>query len=174
MRRVVVWGLLLGVAILAPRGARAQAPAALPAVDLADLNLRVAEARVVDSLETGKTPIKPQPGMKFVVATLRGSLKAPGHLAVAATGFYALYSEVASNAQEKVAQAKAQAVDLGGEGTWAPQASADYKAPKQVLLEVAIPVPTPVSEFYLIYDTAKGRRRAAVNLHKGVSAAHPQ
>lgn len=152
----------------APPAAAAGAAAPLPQVDLSHLNLRMAEARVVDSIEIDKTPVKAQAGSKLVVITLRGTLKLAGRITVAASAFSTLYSETsgAATVQEKVGRSNAQAVDLGGEGTWATRTTTAYPAPKPVLLEVAVPVPLGVKEFYILYDTDKGKRRAKVTLEK--------
>jgi hypothetical protein len=158
-------GLALGQAAPAPpappKAPTAPAPSAeaaaapLPQVDLSHLNLRMAEARVVDSIEIDKTAVKAPPGSKFVVVTLRGTLKLAGRVTVAASAFSTLYSETSGTAtvQEKVAQSKAQAVDLGGEGTWATRTTTTYPAPKPILLEVAVPVPVGVKQFYILYET---------------------
>ncbi len=177
MQRLVVVGLLCGAVFLAPRiglGAAESPTAAAAAVDLSDLNLRMVEARAVDSLLVNATAVKPGKGEKLVLVSLRGRLPAPGRLTVAATAFSALYSEDVSKPggprQEKVGKSQAQAVDLGQDDSWAASATNSYPKVKDVLLDVALPLPAGVNDFFLIYDTAKGKQRVAVKLGtKGTS-----
>ncbi len=124
MRRLIVVGLLSGAALLAPRMGLAEPPpaaAASPAAvatDLAQLNLRVVEARAVDSIKVDETEVKPEKGAKLVVVTLRGKLAEPGRVTVSSAAFSALYSEVAEKTggtqDEKVAKVQAKAIDVGG------------------------------------------------------------
>ena len=178
MRRLVVVGLLSGAAFLAPRMGLAEPPAAsaasatapaLPAgMDLSQLNLRVLGARAVDSIQLNETDVRPEKGAKLVVVTLRGKLPEPGRVTVSATAFSVLYSLATEKAgggrDEKVAKAAAQAVDLGEDGAWASSTTATYPKPKDVLIDIALPLPAGVNDFYLLYDTAKGKQRARVKL----------
>jgi hypothetical protein len=175
MRRLVVLICLCGAAVLIPGMALAQAPAeapALPALDLSDLGLRLIEARAVDSLPLEKTAMKPEKGMKLVVVGFRGRVPSPGQVTASAQAFSAFYSVVSEHPipggqvaqQEQIAKAQARVVDLGSEGAWAPSATQKYPKPKDVLLDVAVQVPAGVNEFFLIYDTAKGKQRAEVKL----------
>jgi hypothetical protein len=150
----------------------APAPVAGPAIDLADLGLHVTETRAVDSIPLEKTALKPEKGMKLVVVGLRGKLPSPGQVTAAASAFSAFYSVVSEHPaeagqvaqQEQVAKGQAKAVDLGSEGAWGPTATQRYPKPKDVLLDVALEVPAGVGEFFLIYDTAKGKQRLEVKL----------
>jgi hypothetical protein len=178
MRRLVVLGLLGGAVLLAPRMVLGQpaapaAPAASAesAIDLSQLNLQVNGARLVDSIQVDTTDVKAEKGAKFIVVSLRGKLPAPGKVTVSASAFSALYAEVsekAGNAVEKVAKAQAKAIDLGADGSWASSTTTTYPKPKNVLIDVALPVPAGVSELFLLYDTAKGKQRVQVSLLKPV------
>jgi len=152
-----------------PASATSPASPASPAgMDLSQLNLRVAEARVVDSIKLNETDVKPEKGAKLVVVTLRGKLPEPGRVTVSATAFSVLYSlateKPGGGRDEKVAKAQAQAVDLGEDGSWASSTTATYPKPKDVLIDVVLPLPAGVNDFYLFYDTAKGKQRARVKL----------
>jgi hypothetical protein len=189
MRRLVVVGWLCGAVFLAPRmgfGA-AESPAAISAisatsatsaasaaVDLSDLNLRVVEGRAVDSLQVNATAIKPGKGEKLVLVSLRGRLPAPGRLTVAATAFSALYSESVTKPgepnAERVGKAQAQAVDLGQDEAWAASTTASYPKVKDIRIDIALSLPAGVNDFFLLYDTAKGKQRVAVKMGaKGTS-----
>jgi len=139
-----------------------------PAVDLSKLNLRVVEARTVDSIKLNETDLKPQKGAKQVVVTLRGTLSEPGRVTVSAAAFSALYSEPVERPgggpAEKVGKAQAQAIDVGGDGSWASTTTTTYSKAKDVLVDVTLPVPASISEFHLIWDTAQGKQRARVRL----------
>jgi len=179
MRRLVVLGLLGGAVLLAPRivlgqpapaapvaPAASAAPAAL-AIDLSQLNLQVTSAQVVDGIQVDSTEVKAEKGMKLIVVTLRGKLPTPGKVTVSAAAFTAVYAEVAEQAGssvEKVAKAQAKAIDLGGDGSWAGSTTTTYPKPKDVLIDVALPVPAGVNELFLLYDTAKGKQRVQVKL----------
>jgi hypothetical protein len=165
MRRSLMSLLLCGAALVLPQLVLAQAPApAVPAVDLSDLNLRIAEARDADSIKLGEATVKPEKGFKFVLITLRGELRTPGKVSASASAFYTLYSTIGPNNLEKVARADAKGVDLGSEGTYSATESATYTAPKNVLLDVAMPVPDGVTQFFILWDTAKGKQRAKVDV----------
>lgn len=168
MRRLIVVGLLSGAALLAPRMGLAEPPPAAVATDLAQLNLRVVEARAVDSIKVDETEVKPEKGAKLVVVTLRGKLAEPGRVTVSSAAFSALYSEVAEKTggtqDEKVAKVQAKAIDVGGDGSWASSTTTTYPKPKDVLIDVALPLPAGVNELFLLWDTAKGKKRAAVKL----------
>jgi hypothetical protein len=175
MRRFVVLGLLCGAALLAPRVVLGQAPAApaapaasaAPAIDLSQLNLRVTEARAVDGIQIDGTDVKLEKGMKMVVVSLRGKLPAPGRVTVSAAAFSAFYSEVgeqAGSSVERVAKSQAKAIDLGGDGSWAGSTTTTYPKPREVLIEVALPIPAGINELFLLYDTAKGKQRVQVKL----------
>jgi hypothetical protein len=187
MRRFVVVGLLCGAAFLAPRmtfglaakeaaeasGAAGAATAA--AIDLASLDLRFVEARAVDALPQSPTPLKPAKGEKLVVVTLRGKLPAPGRLTVTAAAFSALYSADVSKPggprEEKVGKSVAQAVDLGQDDSWTASATNTYPKVKDVLIDIAMPLPAGAGDFYLLYDTAKGKQRLAVKM--GAKGTNP-
>ncbi len=181
MRRLVVliWlcGAVLTTGMVAgqtPAAAKPSALPALPAVDLADLDLRVVEGRPVDSIPLGKAPLKAQKDMKLVVVSLRGKLPAAGQVTASAAAFFAYYATTSEQPipgtpgltahQERVDRTQAKAVDLGNEGDWGPTATQSYPKPKDVLLEVVTEVPAGITEFSLIYDTAKGKQRARVKL----------
>jgi hypothetical protein len=171
MRRLVVLGLLCGAAFLAPRmtfGLAAEGAVAPAAIDLADLDLRLVEARAVDILPMNPTALKPGKGEKLVVVTLRGKLPAPGRLTVTAAAFSTLYSADVTKPggprEEKVGKSQAQAVDLGQDDSWAASATTTYPKVKDVLLDVAIPLPAGVNDFFVLYDTAKGKQRLAVKM----------
>jgi hypothetical protein len=171
LRRALVFSLLGGAALVAPGMALGETAAA-PAVDLSDLNLRVAECRVVDGIKMGATDLKAPKGEKLVVTTLRGELRTPGKVTVSASTFFTLYSVLTSGNQEKVGKAVGQAVDLSNEGSYAPTATATYTTPKNVLLDVVLTLPDGVDQFYLVYDTAKGKQRVKAIVAKSDPQNH--
>jgi len=178
MRRLGVLICLYGAVTLAPGLALGQAPAsptpapAAAAVDLSQLELRVVEARAVDSIPLEKGAIKAEKGTKLIVVSLRGKLPSPGQVTASASAFFALYSTVSEHPipggqtaqQEQIGKSPAKAVDVGSEGSWGPSATQRYPKPKDVLLDVALQIPDGVNEFFLIYETAKGKRRVEVKL----------
>lgn len=174
MRQLVVLGLFCGAAFLAPAVAFAEAPkepaAVAPkepaAVTLADLNLRVTEARVVDSVKLGDSELKPAKDEKLVVVTLRGALAKPGRVTLSPPTFKAMYSWTVSATppEEKVGKTEGKAVQLG-DGGWGTSVTNSYAAPKDVTLDVAVSVPTQVTQFYIIWDMVKGLR-APVDLNR--------
>jgi hypothetical protein len=96
---------------------------------------------------------------------------------VTAAAFSALYSESVtkpgeSNA-ERVGKASAQAVDLGQDDSWAASATNSYPKVKDVLLDVALPLPAGVNDFFLLYDTAKGKQRVAVKMGPKTATPNP-
>ncbi|HZF08099.1 MAG TPA: hypothetical protein VFE33_04840 [Thermoanaerobaculia bacterium] len=168
MRQFIVVGLLGGATFLAPGASFGQPPkGAEPAsVELAQLNLRIAEARVVDSVKLGDAELKPAKDEKLVVVTLRGTLDKPGRLTLVPATFKAMYSWTvsASPPEEKVGKTEGKAVQLG-DGSWGTTATNTYTAPKDVTFDIAISVPTQVTQFYVIWDLKKGLR-APVDLAK--------
>jgi hypothetical protein len=158
----------MGLAEPPASAAPAASPALAAGMDLSQLNLRVTEARAVDGIQMDGTDVKPEKGAKLVVVTLRGKLPEPGRVTVSAAAFSVLYSlateKPGGGRDEKVAKAQAQAVDLGEDGAWASSTTATYPKPKDVLIDVALPLPAGVNDFYLLYDTAKGKQRARVKL----------
>jgi hypothetical protein len=166
MRQFVVVGLLCGAAFLTRGVALAEAPPEPAAVDLSQLNLRVTEARVVDTVKLGDAELKPSKDEKLVVVTLRGALDKPGRVTLIPATFTAMYSWTVSAAppQEKVGKTEGKAVQLG-DGSWGTTATNTYTAPKDVTFDVAVSVPTQVTQFYIIWDMKKGLR-APVDLGK--------
>jgi hypothetical protein len=151
----------------APTAPAAPAVPIPPAIDLSQLKLQMTGARVVDSIQIDTTDVKPEKGTKLVVVTLRGKLPTPGRVTVSAAAFSAFYAEVSEqpgSAQEKVAKSPAKAIDLGADGSWASSTTTTYPKPKDVLIDVALPVPAGVNELFLLYDTAKGKQRVQVSL----------
>ena len=130
MRQLVVVGLFCGAAFLAPAVAFTEAPKEPAAVDLAELKLRVAEARVVDSVKLGDSELKPAKDEKLVVVTLRGTLPKPGRLTLSPATFKAMYSWTVSSTppQEKVGKSEGKAVQLG-DSSWGTNATHTYAAP---------------------------------------------
>jgi hypothetical protein len=167
-KAIVLLGFCCGLALLAPGLAAGQtATAAGKAVDLAQLDLHVADARVLATLPLDKAALKPEAGMKWVAVTLRGHLAAPGRVEVKPDVFTAFYSEqLGSATQERLGKSTAKAVGLGGEGTWETSAAADYPKARDVLIDAALPVPTGCDDFYILYKTGKGIQRARVQVKK--------
>jgi hypothetical protein len=158
--------LICGAAFLAPGAAFTEAPKEPASITLEELNLRVAEARVVDSVKLGEAELKPAKDEKLVVVTLRGALAKPGRLTLSPATFKAMYSWTVSSSppQEKVGKTEGKAVQLG-DGAWGAGATNTYAAPRDVTLDVAFSMPTQVSQFYIIWDMVKGLR-APVDLNR--------
>jgi hypothetical protein len=161
--------MVLGQPQPAPAAPAAPAVPAAPAaaaIDLSQLNLQVTGARAVDSIQVDTSDVKPEKGSKLVVVSLRGKLPSPGKLTVSAAAFSAFYAEVSEqpgSTQERVGKAQAKAIDLGADG-WAPSTTTTYPKAKDVLIDVALPLPAGVNELFLLYDTAKGKQRVQVKL----------
>jgi len=166
MRLLVVVGLLGGATSLTPGAAFGAAPEEPASIEISQVKLRVVEARVVDSVKLGDSELKPAKDEKLVVVTLRGALDKPGRLTLVPATFKAMYSWTVSSSppQEKVGKTEGRAVQIG-DGSWGAAATNTYTAPRDVTFDVALSVPTPVTQFYIIWDMTKGLR-APVDLGK--------
>jgi len=159
MRQLVVMGLLFGATFLTVGAALAEAPKEPALLDLAQLNLRVADYRVVDSLKLGTTELKAPKDEKLVVVTLRGAVDKPGRLTVTPETIKASYSWTVSSSppREQVGKTEGKAAQIS-DGSWAAHPTATFAGPRDVTIDVAVSVPTQVSQFYIIWDMKKGLR----------------
>lgn len=87
----------------------ASAQTSTPSIDVAALQLAVTELRGIDSIVTRQGALRPLPGRRFVVATLRGEATSNGRLISSPTLF-------AAQVQQQIVPARAFAFSTAREG----------------------------------------------------------
>jgi hypothetical protein len=129
------------------------------AIDLRELQLRVtgAETRAELSVRSGSVQFKvtPEKGFKLVVATLTGTLPAPGRVSFAPATFSARYEGTRPTSQRYVEFAPARNVAQEDE-SWAATITATYTRVVPVTIKVAFSLPETVTQFTVLYGSAAG------------------
>jgi hypothetical protein len=128
--------------------------------DLGDLNLRVADVKVVPELPLSGSPSGPQfqvraeQGLKFVAVTLTGELRAPGRYVVWPQLFAVLFEEERAQMGPTVKVAGAHHVAMPGDPVeWAASYATEATRPGPVTIRFAVTVPQAVESLQVLYAT---------------------